>query len=232
MCYGCDSTEHLANDLAFPKMAPRSRAAMQQRAETLDDALIRELLELRAKRAHLHKISSRAQVQEQCDGGGEEPGVVTSAAKVHRCSKDKLATTYACIAASSLTSHPSLAHFLSGAVKMRAERTHLRNRRLGCYLMVNVQCGSSLRDLQHGGLNEFFHTGRTRHFFLQVCCGVRVAHGKVILRACDLVNCRLTVCLYRLSPCRQTSWKTCANRCRCFPYTDLVRRPTIRHHHQ
>ena len=82
---------------------------------------------------------------------------------------------------------------------------------LGCYLMVNVQCGSSLRDPQHGGLNESFHTGRTRHFFLQVCCGVRVAHGQVILRVCDLVNCRLTVCLYRFSPCRQTSWKTCAN---------------------
>jgi len=99
MCYSCDSTEHLANDLACPKMAPpsRSRAAMQQRAETLDDVLIRELLELRAERAHLHKISSRAQVQEQCDGGGEEPGVVTSAAKVNRCSGDKLATTYACL---------------------------------------------------------------------------------------------------------------------------------------
>jgi len=127
MCYSCDSTEHLANDLACPKTAPRSRAAMQQRAETLDDALIRELLELRAERAHLHKISSRAQVQEQCDGVGEETGVVTSAAKVNRCSGDKLATTYACIAAYSLTSHPSLAHSVSGAVKMRAERTHLRN---------------------------------------------------------------------------------------------------------
>jgi len=53
MCYSCDSTEHLANDLACLKMAPQSRAAMQQRAETLDDALIRELLELRAERAHL-----------------------------------------------------------------------------------------------------------------------------------------------------------------------------------
>jgi len=43
---------------------------MQQRAETLDDALIRELLELRVEKAYLHKISSRAQVQEQCNGGG------------------------------------------------------------------------------------------------------------------------------------------------------------------
>ena len=55
MCYSCDSAEHLANDLACLKMAPRSRAAMQQRAETLDDTLIRELLELRAERAHLLK---------------------------------------------------------------------------------------------------------------------------------------------------------------------------------
>jgi len=90
----------------------------------LDDALIRELLELRAERAHLHKTSSRAQVQEQCYGVGEEPGVVTSAAKVNRCSGDKLATTYACVAALSLTSHPSLAHSVSSAVKMRAERTY------------------------------------------------------------------------------------------------------------
>jgi len=100
---------------------------MQQRAETLDDALIHELLEFRAERAHLRKISSRAQVQEQCDGGGEEHGVVTLVTKVNRCSGDKLATTCACIASSSLTSHPSLAHSVSGAVKMRAEGTHLRN---------------------------------------------------------------------------------------------------------
>jgi len=93
----------------------------------LDDTLIRELLELRAERAHLHKTSSLAQVQEQYDGVGEEPGVVTSAAKVNRCSGHKLATPYVCIAACSLTSHPSLAHSVSGAVKMRAERTHLRN---------------------------------------------------------------------------------------------------------
>jgi len=100
---------------------------MRQRAETLDDAQIRALLELRAERANLHKISDSAQVEEQCDGGGEEHGVATSAAKVNRCSRDKLPTTYACIAASSLTSHPSLAHSVSGAVEMRAERTHLRN---------------------------------------------------------------------------------------------------------
>ena len=76
---------------------------MQERAETLDDALMRELLELHAERAHLHKTSSRTQVQEQCDGVGKEPGVVTLAAKVNKCSGDKLATTHACIAAFSLS---------------------------------------------------------------------------------------------------------------------------------
>jgi len=119
---------------------------MQQRAETLDDALIRELLELRAERAHLHKISSRAQVQEQCDGVGEEPGVVTSTAKVNRCSRDKLATTYACIAASSLTSHPSLAHSVSGAVKMRAERTHLRN--LSNRAKAKEECDGEIKEYE------------------------------------------------------------------------------------
>jgi len=100
---------------------------MQQRAETLDDAQIRELLELRAERAHLHKISSCAQVQEQCDSEGERYEVVTLPAKVNRCPGDKLATTYTCIAASSLTLHPSLAHSVSGAVEMCAEGTHLHD---------------------------------------------------------------------------------------------------------
>jgi len=51
MCYSCDITEHLANDLPCPNMTPRSWAVMQQRTETFDDAQIRELLELRAERA-------------------------------------------------------------------------------------------------------------------------------------------------------------------------------------
>jgi len=101
----------------------------------------------------------------------------------------------------------------------------------------SMYSGSSLRDPQHGGLNESLHTGRTRHFFLQVWCGARVAHGQVrraksgfrggvlvtttavctsfVFRVwmCQIifVNCRLTVCLYRFMPCRQTSWKTCAS---------------------
>jgi len=64
LCYSCDSTEHLANDLACPNMAPRSRAVMQQRTETLDDAQIRELLELCAERAHLQRISGHAKAEE------------------------------------------------------------------------------------------------------------------------------------------------------------------------
>jgi len=119
---------------------------MQQRAETLDDDLISELLELRAERAHLHKTSSRAQVQEQCDGVGEEPGVVTLVAKVNRCSGDKLAATYACIASSSLTSHPSLAHSVSGAVKMRAERTHLRN--LSNRAKAEKECDGEIKEYE------------------------------------------------------------------------------------
>jgi len=119
---------------------------MQQRAETLDDALIRELLELRAERAHVHKTSSCAQVQEQCDGVDEKPGVVTLAAKVNRCSGDKLATTYACIPASSLTSHPSLAHSVSGEVKMCAERTHLRN--LSNRAKTEEECNGEIKEYE------------------------------------------------------------------------------------
>jgi len=37
---------------------------MQQRAETLDDAQIRELLELHAERVHLRKISGHAKAEE------------------------------------------------------------------------------------------------------------------------------------------------------------------------
>jgi len=38
----------------------------------LDDAEIRELLELRAERTHLHKISSSAKAEKECDGEGGE----------------------------------------------------------------------------------------------------------------------------------------------------------------
>jgi len=87
-------------------------------------------------------------VQEQCHwhGGGEEPGVVTLAAKVNRCSGDKLATTHACIAAFSLTSHPSLAHSVSGAVKMHAERTHLCN--LSNRAKTEEECDGEIKEYE------------------------------------------------------------------------------------
>ena len=50
---------------------------MQQRIEILDGEQIRELLEVRAGRAHLRKISGSAKVEEECDGEGEEHGVST-----------------------------------------------------------------------------------------------------------------------------------------------------------
>jgi len=77
---------------------------------------------------------------------GRGAGVVTSAAKVNRCFGDKLATTYACIAASSLTSHPSLAHSVSGAVKMRAERTRLRN--LSNRAKAEEECDGEIKEYE------------------------------------------------------------------------------------
>ena len=143
MLYSCDSTEHLANDNACPKMAPRSRAAIQQRTETLDYDQIRELLELCAKGAHLRKISSRAEAEEESDGEGEEHGVASSAAKVNECSGVKLATTVAYFAASALNSHPSLAHSFAGAVELRAERKHLH--KITCRAKAEEECDGMVR---------------------------------------------------------------------------------------
>jgi len=143
MFYSCDSTEHLANDNACPKMAPRSRAAIQQRAETLDDDQIRELLELCAKRAHLRKISSRAKAEEETNGKGKEHGVANSAAKVDECSGVKLASTVAYFAASELNSHPSLAHSFAGAVELRAERKQLH--KITCRAKAEEECDGMVR---------------------------------------------------------------------------------------
>jgi len=49
---------------------------------------------------------------------------------------------------------------------------------LGCHLMVNVQWVIPSRHATWRSL-RILTTGRTRHFFLQVCCGARVAHGQV-----------------------------------------------------
>ena len=66
-------------------------------------------VKLRAERTHHRNISNCAKAKEECDGEIKEYDVATSAAKVHRCSGVKLATTYACNAAAALTSHPSSA---------------------------------------------------------------------------------------------------------------------------
>jgi len=136
---------------------------MQQRAETLDDTQLRELLELRAERAHLRKISGHAKTEEQCNGGGEEHGVATSAAKANRCFGDKLATTYACIASSSLTSHPSLAHSVSGAVELRAERTHPRN--MSNRAKAEEECNGEIKEYEVATSAAKVHR----------CSGVRIA---------------------------------------------------------
>ena len=62
---------------------------------------------MRAERTHLRNLSNRAKEEEKCDGEIKEYEVATSAAKAQSCSRVKLATTYACNAAATLSSHPS-----------------------------------------------------------------------------------------------------------------------------
>jgi len=54
MCFACDNTDHRAGDLKCPKLAPKSRAAIQRRAELSEDnkggKVIRELKELKELR--------------------------------------------------------------------------------------------------------------------------------------------------------------------------------------
>ena len=64
MCFACDSTDHRAGDLKCPKLAPKSRAAIQKRAEFSDGnkggQLMRELLELRnEKKAHFRMLGDK-----------------------------------------------------------------------------------------------------------------------------------------------------------------------------
>ena len=61
-------------------------------------------------------------MEEECDGEIKEYEVATSAAKVHRCSGVKLATTYACNATAALTSHPSSAVLNSVSI-LRTNKT-------------------------------------------------------------------------------------------------------------
>jgi len=64
---------------------------------------------MRAERTHLLNLSNSAKAEEECDGEIKEYEVATLAAKTHRCSRVKLSTTYACNAATALSSHPSSA---------------------------------------------------------------------------------------------------------------------------
>ena len=56
MCFACDSTDHRAGDLKCPKLAPKSRAAIQRRAELSEGSkgakLIRELKELKEEKTY------------------------------------------------------------------------------------------------------------------------------------------------------------------------------------
>ena len=64
---------------------------------------------MRVEATYLSNLSNRAKSEEECYGGIKEYEVATLVAKVHRCSRVKLATTYACNAAAALSSHPSSA---------------------------------------------------------------------------------------------------------------------------
>jgi len=71
-------------------------------------------VELCAERTHPRNISDRAKTKEECDCEIKKYEVATSAAKVHRCFRVKITTTFACNAAAALTSHPTLARSFSG----------------------------------------------------------------------------------------------------------------------
>jgi len=67
MCFNCDSTEHHANDLKCPKMAPKSRAVLQKRADSSEvnkgehkrRDTMRLLHQLRnEKKAHFRKLGA------------------------------------------------------------------------------------------------------------------------------------------------------------------------------
>jgi len=67
--------------------------------------------------------------KEECEGEIKEYEVATSAAKVHRCSGVKLATTHACNAAAALTSHPSSA-VLNPVPILRTKQKKIHNMHL------------------------------------------------------------------------------------------------------
>jgi len=101
MCFACDSTDHRAGDLKCPKLAPKSRASIQKRAEFSDGnkggKLMRELQELRKeKQAHFRILGDKVGVADKGETRGfdheddwededEEDGFAAAAVKSFKC---------------------------------------------------------------------------------------------------------------------------------------------------
>jgi len=122
MCFNCDSTEHRAGDLKCPKLAPKSRAAIQKRADSSEGNKgghkmrdnMRELHQLRnEKKAHFRKLGAKTNEADLEEGSGfdesdwgddeEEEGFAAGAVKSHKCFGVKCATICACNAICSLS---------------------------------------------------------------------------------------------------------------------------------
>jgi len=115
MCLNCDSTEHRTNDLKCPKMAPKSRTALQKRADSSEGNKgehkmrdnMRELHQLRnEKKAHFRKLGAKTNEADLEEGSGfdksdwgdddEEERFAAGAVKSHKCFGVKCATICAC----------------------------------------------------------------------------------------------------------------------------------------
>jgi len=80
MCFACEGTEHRANDVKCPKMAPKSRAALQKRADSSEGNKgghnkmrdnMRKLHQLRnEKKAHFHKLGAKTNEADLEEGSG------------------------------------------------------------------------------------------------------------------------------------------------------------------
>jgi len=107
--------EHHANDLKCPKLAPKSRAALQKCADSSEGNKgrhkmrdnMRELHQLHnEKKAHFRKLGAKTNEADLKEGFGfdksdwgdddEEEGFAAGAVKFHKCSGVKCATICAC----------------------------------------------------------------------------------------------------------------------------------------
>jgi len=79
MCFNCDSTEHCAGDLKCPKLAPKSRAAIQKHSDSSEGNKggqkmrnnMRELHQLRnEKKAHFRKLGAKTNEANLEEGSG------------------------------------------------------------------------------------------------------------------------------------------------------------------